>query len=285
MSSRISTITYSSGFSRRANCVESCDLSQPCSVRPEVHFFHMRLSQEKEDSCQHYRILDALSPESDSVDDHDDLDSTETASVIISSNGRPPSAISGTKVPKYEAYRHRLEPLVELEERLTRLLSSPDEDEATHLGPSHPSWESYANYLHSSENGNPKGSASGWSNGRPAPTIFIPSKQQSYPSPVSPVTRTASSGSQVSSPSSSSVKLKGKEVSVHTSTNWKKAFALGGRSKSPQGGEIEGWWEDPEDPVHALNACASAMLELWRDPNVKQRLQEKRLRLEESSGL
>jgi len=54
--------------------------------------------------------------------------------------------------------------------------------------------------------------------------------------------------------------------------------------KSPHSGELEGWWEDPDDPVHILNKCASAMLDLWKDPNVKQRLVEKRLRLEESSG-
>lgn len=74
---------------------------------------------------------------------------------------------------------------------------------------------------------------------------------------------------------------------LHTSTNWKKAFALGSKSKSPKSahtGEIEGWWEDPEDPVHSLNACAPTMQGLWRDPQVRKRLQEKRLRLEESSG-
>lgn len=78
------------------------------------------------------------------------------------------------------------------------------------------------------------------------------------------------------------------EISVKTTSNWKKALSLGGRMKSPKSphsGELEGWWEDPDDPVHILNRCASAMLDLWRDPNVKQRLTEKRLRLEESSGL
>ncbi|KAK0481374.1 guanine nucleotide binding protein, alpha subunit [Armillaria novae-zelandiae] len=216
------------------------------------------------------RILDALSPESDIVvDDHDDVDSLETASVIISSNGRPPSAISGTKVPNYEIYRSRLEPLTELEERLIRLLSCPDEDEATHLA-----WQPFTN-----SSSLPNYPASG--NGRPAPTIAIPQIKPSVSSPVSPVGDISPGGSTGSQPS------KGKEVSVHTSINWKKTFALGGKSKSPKSahsGEIEGWWEDPEDPVHALNACAPAMQELWKDPKVRQRLQEKRLRLEESSG-
>ena len=74
---------------------------------------------------------------------------------------------------------------------------------------------------------------------------------------------------------------------VHTSTNWKKVFAFG-RSKSPKSphsGEIEGWWEDPDDPVHVLNACGPTMSDLWRDKQVRARLEEKRLRLEESSGL
>ena len=82
--------------------------------------------------------------------------------------------------------------------------------------------------------------------------------------------------------------IKGREIAVHTSTNWKKAFTLGSKSKSPKSahtGEIEGWWEDPDDPVHTLNACAPAMQDMWRDPQVKKRLHEKRLRLEESSGL
>ncbi|KAF9469663.1 guanine nucleotide binding protein, alpha subunit [Collybia nuda] len=236
------------------------------------------------------RILDALSPEADNVDDHDDGDSQEPEILIISSSGRPPSAISGTKVPKYESYRARLEPLIELEDRLTHLLSSPDEDEPTRL----PSFSGYENHTYLTTRGNgvtpvlsPK-QVNGRPNGRPAPTIYIPQQTQSYGSPVSPLNGNGStSGSHSSSPSTSSTKSKGKEVSVHTFTNWKKAFTLGPKSKSPKSahsGEIEGWWEDPDDPVHALHAAAPAMLELWRDETVRSRLREKRVRLEESSG-
>ena len=78
------------------------------------------------------------------------------------------------------------------------------------------------------------------------------------------------------------------EISVKTTSNWKKALSLGGRMKSPKSphsGELEGWWEDPDDPVHILNKCTPVMLDLWEDPNVKQRLAEKQLRLTESSGL
>ncbi|KDR85504.1 hypothetical protein GALMADRAFT_234415 [Galerina marginata CBS 339.88] len=222
------------------------------------------------------RILDALAPESDALDDHDDGEEVETASVIITSSGRPPSAILGTRVSNYDTYRRKLEPLADLEERLIRLLSSPDEDEATHLGPSRPVWEHYANFRKANENMPPP--SNGMPNGRPSPTIMIPQKKQ-----------TASSGgikpNTVTSPNTAS--SKGKEIVVHTSTNWKKAFALGSKSKSPKSahsGEIEGWWEDPDDPVHTLNACAPAMQELWRDQQVRKRLQEKRLRFEESSG-
>jgi guanine nucleotide-binding protein alpha-1 subunit len=77
-------------------------------------------------------------------------------------------------------------------------------------------------------------------------------------------------------------------VAVHNTTNWKKAFTLGGKTKSPKSehsGEIAGWWDDPNDPVHILNACAPAMLDLWKDQDVQERLEEKTLRLEESGGL
>lgn len=216
-------------------------------------------------------IIEALSPEPNDVDDHDDIDSTETASIIISSNGRPPSAISGTKVSNYERYRERLEPLVELEDRLIRLLSSAEEDEATHLPPSLPVHNGHTN---------------GWSNGRNLPAIVIPQGKPPYSLPVSPSSTTPSTNR--STQSTSNLSTKGKEVVIQATTNWKKAFALGGKSKSPKtahSGEIEGWWEDPDDPVHALHASAPAMLELWRDPQVTARLREKRLRLEESSGL
>jgi len=258
---RISTFAFSFCLPRREDRVESSHLFKSRSFRQAVSNYR--------GSCISVinalsRILDALAPEeSDVLDDHDDLDSLEPASVIITSSGRPPSAILGTRVSNYDKYRRKLEPLVELEQRLIRLLSSPDEDEATHLGPSRPAWEHYAQFYKPNANTPPSSNV----NNRPSPTITIPNKMQT---------------------SSSNSSSKGKEIVVHTSTNWKKAFSLGSKSKSPKSahtGEIEGWWEDPEDPVHTLNACAPAMQELWRDPQVRKRLQEKRLRLEESSGL
>ncbi|KAF8079167.1 guanine nucleotide binding protein, alpha subunit [Lyophyllum atratum] len=227
------------------------------------------------------RILEALSPEVDYVEDHDDV---EEADIIISPSGRPPSAINGTRVPNYESYRSRLAPLVELEDRLTRLLSSPDEDEPTRLPPS-PVRET--NGLLNG-NGYPTYSMGSTNGVRPAPTIYIPQDRSFSASPITPSMNgyTLATGSH-SSPSVSNGNSRGKEVSVHASATWKKPFTFGGKSKSPKtpnSGEIEGWWEDPDDPVHALYACAPAMQELWRDPKVKQRLREKRIRLEESSG-
>jgi guanine nucleotide-binding protein alpha-1 subunit len=218
------------------------------------------------------------------------MDATEPAHIIISSNGRPQSALSATSVPKYDIYQRRLEPLIELEDRLTLLLSSPDEHEATHLGPSPGGWAT-----HSDGNGQMPTD----SKGRPLPTVYIPQRtqtHQSLSSPVSPVTASTSSSQSLqlstspdgSNTTASSGKSKNNEVTVHTTTNWKKAFALGVKSRSPKSahtGEIAGWWEDPDDPVHVLNACAPVMLDLWRDPAVKKRLGQKHIRLQESSGL
>jgi hypothetical protein len=185
-----------------------------------------------------------------------------------------PSPTSGTKVAKYEYYRRSLEPLVELEARLTRLLSSPDEDEPTRLGPTPESWKS--------------GYHGSLRNGRPTPTLSIPTPSVTPTSlPASPET-TSTSSSQIPFVSSIFSSSKDKEVAVHTTTNWKKAFSLGGKTKSPKSansGEIAGWWEDPDDPAHTLNALAQSMVDLWRDRQVRRRLKEKQLRIEESSGL
>jgi guanine nucleotide-binding protein subunit alpha len=211
------------------------------------------------------RILEALAPESDALDEHDDLDSAEAgADLVISSNGRPPSAILGTRVVKYDEYRKRLAPLVELEERLTRLLAAPDEDEAIRLAPPHPSLDAASRNYH-------QDSGSNGYTGRPTPTITIPHRQPHM---------------------QRSVSANGNDVRPHEpvvrSGDWKRIFSIGYKSKSPKtpkSGEIEGWWEDPDDPVHTLHPCARAMLELWADPQVRIRLDEKRLRLQESSGL
>ncbi|KAG6889329.1 hypothetical protein C0995_001736 [Termitomyces sp. Mi166 len=226
------------------------------------------------------RILEALSPESDNIDDHDD-DDLETASVIITSRGRPPSAISGTRVPNYDSYRTRLAPLADLEDRLTRMLSSPLEEEPTRLSPS-PNGDSN-NYTNGYQNYYSTLARNGT---RPTPTISIPHNNSFPVSPVSPLNDMSSSYGYDFTPNLTASRSRGKEVTVHAHSTWKR-FNFSGKAKSPKtpnSGEIQGWWEDPDDPVHVLNACSGAMQELWKDPRVRQRLREKRIRLEESSG-
>ncbi|OBZ68480.1 Guanine nucleotide-binding protein alpha-4 subunit [Grifola frondosa] len=220
------------------------------------------------------RILEAIAPDdtlNNSLDEIDDFESTETASIIITANGRPSSSLSGTFVPAYDTYRKRLAPLLDLEQRLIQQLSDPegnDEHEVTHLPTQNWDAHVHAYSMHAA-------TSTASFNGRPAPRIMIPGASVSA-GPLSP----ASPTSPVASLSG------GGEIAVSTTSNWKKALSLR-RIQSPKSahsGELHGWWEDPSDPVHVLNRCAPAMSELWRDPKVRQRLAEKRLRLEESSG-
>jgi hypothetical protein len=74
------------------------------------------------------------------------------------------------------------------------------------------------------------------------------------------------------------------EYAVRTTSNWKRALTLR-RSRSKRTSTSTPWWEDPSDPVHVLDRCRDAMIRLWRDEWVRCRLVEKRVRLQESSGL
>ncbi|KAL0057010.1 hypothetical protein AAF712_016371 [Marasmius tenuissimus] len=77
------------------------------------------------------------------------------------------------------------------------------------------------------------------------------------------------------------------EVTVHTFKNWKKtvSFANKWNPMSPDKGETQEWWDNPEDLGHGLHAYAPAMLDLWKDPHVKKWLEEKKIRPQESAGL
>jgi len=74
------------------------------------------------------------------------------------------------------------------------------------------------------------------------------------------------------------------ECAVRTTSNWKRAFTLR-RSRSKISSTSYSWWEDPSDPVHILDRSRNAMVRLWKDEWVRHRLVEKRVRLQESSGL
>jgi len=73
------------------------------------------------------------------------------------------------------------------------------------------------------------------------------------------------------------------EYAVRTTSNWKRAFTLKRSSKRVQPSML--WLEDPSDPVHVLDRCRDAMVRLWGDEWVRRRLVDKRVRLQESSGL
>ncbi|EMD31116.1 heterotrimeric G-protein alpha subunit [Gelatoporia subvermispora B] len=207
------------------------------------------------------RVLEAIAPESDADGFEDDMDYDPSGNApIIDISGRPSSSAGG--IPGWDAYRRRLAPLAELEARLIRQLSDPEDNadhEATHLH--YPAPPPYTNASASASR--PAAHAQP-PRGRGAPSVVIPGG--SHSSPASP----AGAG----------------ELSVPTGSNWMRAFTLGKLQspKSAHSGELYGWWEDPQDPVHVILHCAPAMVELWRDPKVRQRLYERRLRLEESSG-
>lgn len=200
--------------------------------------------------------------------------------IIISANGRPSSSIHGTTVTNFESYQRRLLPLQELEQRLIQQLSDPEDNEqheATHLPPP-PGSNSKA-----SASRDPYYSQTGPSSGGLPVSSSYPQAGPSHdPRLVAKLSIPSGARSSPASPTSPE-----SEVAVRTSSNWKKVLSLG-RIQSPisaHSGELHGWWEDPDDPVHVVNRCAPAMSELWRDPKVRQRLAEKKLRLEESGGL
>lgn len=244
-----------------------------------------------------YRILEAIAPEENNgLDDDDYGDSSEPASIIISGPERPSSSLAGSQ-PNYEYYRHRLAPLMDLEQRLITVLSDPEdnaEQEATHL-PASPSFPEAPRNLHHAH------STTSFHAARPAPRITIPPPP---PLSTSPSTSSSSYGyssfsssshshplsSQLSptSPTASFMSSSTNELAVRTGSSWRRHFTNLGKvqsQKTPLSGEVEGWWEDPNDPVHTLNRSAETMKELWRDPRVRRRLEEKQIRLEESSGL
>lgn len=159
----------------------------------------------------------------------------------------------------------KLAPLLELEQRLILQLSDRDENndnEATHLPSQTQAWvNAMTPASHSLSRIVSEGSS--------PPRHPIPSSSKSLPPP--PLAPPGDVG----------------ELSLPPTSNWKKVFAFG-RAQSPKyahSGELQGWWEDPHDPVHLLNQFAPLITELWKDKKVRQTLMERKVLLEESSGL
>jgi guanine nucleotide-binding protein subunit alpha len=212
------------------------------------------------------RVLDAISP---ALEDDIDIDRATLNSVSIDPHPETPSLTaprgpsitsSTTVVDKYEEYKLGLEPLYALEEKLHGILCGvEDEQEITQLGPV----------------------------GLPVSSTSTNGGDGSEPKP---------SLSSLDTNVNAKPKRAKKEIALHTSTNWKKAFSLSSsksklRSASGNHGDSskssspsEGWWEDPEDVGHLLHRCSGSMERMWGDPSVQKRLGECGLRLKESPG-
>ncbi|KAJ3569837.1 hypothetical protein NP233_g4785 [Leucocoprinus birnbaumii] len=79
--------------------------------------------------------------------------------------------------------------------------------------------------------------------------------------------------------------VKGKEVTVNSSSHWKGAFSRllsNARSSFESGADID--FEDPNDPGVILHACAEDMMRLWNDPTIKALLSARKQRLEDMAG-
>ena len=215
------------------------------------------------------RILEAIAPDADPVwtsfDDADDGEDVEPAAIVIKApRGSKARQVQSNNAPDYERYMRKFAALLDLEQKLISQLSDRDEnadDEATHLPPQAQSW---TNAMTPASTSLSRVASEGSS---PPKFSFPPISKSLPPPPVSPTTDG--------------------ELSVPTTSNWKAIFAFG-RAQSPKSansGELVGWWEDPYDPVHTLNRFAPLITELWKDPKVKKTLKERRVQLEESSGL
>jgi hypothetical protein len=251
-------------------------LPQSCALRPAVRTLHAVTSHRL---CIH-RILEAISPDPDEplVVPATSLSQTSFAQPGPSSSTWPSAAFEdAASADRYAAYAARLAPLAELEDRLIAMLSEDaDDNEATRLADgSAPGWLTNGN-----GNGSIGSAHSSSGSGASAP-----------PTPGGAVRPTIQldTHSLPASPAARSPVARGVEVAVRTTSNWKQALAELSRrnlkSTSPHGGEVLGWWENPDDPVHVLFRCQRDMHALWADPWVRGRLGERRIRLEESSGL
>ena len=157
------------------------------------------------------RILDAISPDYETLNSHilDDEDARAASVIISSTDGATSSYYHGIK--GYEGYQNRFAPLLILEQRLITLFSDEEDNEerkATRLATA---WVASS----SSSSGSTLGT-------KPPPdlsgglaVVIPPSTVHPGPNyPISPQTI--------------------QEHSVKTTSNWKKALSLCGWMKSPK---------------------------------------------------
>lgn len=82
------------------------------------------------------------------------------------------------------------------------------------------------------------------------------------------------------------------ELALRPTSKWKEAFSFRAaadrqKTRNDYTGEVRGWWEDPNDPVHILHGCAEGQYgirALWQDSAVRMTLTKRRVRMEESAG-
>jgi hypothetical protein len=160
--------------------------------------------------------------------------------------------------------RMRLMPLLQIEDVLLRHLSPSGGREADSLG------TSLSSTSHGGENSKRPGTAS--SKRRPGTGNSTRSGQLAILNtnlpPVDP-------------------SMKTKEAVVNSNVGWKDAFARM-LDVDPQASMDElphDWDSHADDPGNVLSACAADIKTLWSDPIVRQLLIERKVRLEDMSGL
>ena len=180
---------------------------------------------------------------------------------------------------RFEKYAERLAPLMALEQSLMKQLSFPEEDD----DPTSPTYAEAPISAASTSSARQTQTRS-WN----VPQVPLSSYHSSATSPTS----LGASGSV----STLSVSKSG-DLALWRLTSLQKFISLGESTSSRIGnrkpkathiGEISGWWEDPDDPVHVLNACARGdwgMVSMWKDRDVRSVLARKKVLMEESSGL
>ena len=109
------------------------------------------------------------------------------------------------------------------------------------------------------------------------------------PADLSPTSFPSHIGLPLPASQTQTVHTKGGELALRPTSNWKKSFSFlsGNESKSAHTNELRGWWEDPRDPVHVLRKCVDGefgMRALWQDSEVRNTLERRRVRMEESAG-